>query len=161
MQYHKLGAYHQAAHTVGKTRQIVMLYDGMIRFLQQARAAMEEGRIEDRFHLLTKVSNILSGLQGCLDFEQSEEVSTTLYDYYAARELDVFTLNRTNSVQECDALIENLKTMRGAWHEIDISQGVPNTTPDPFVPAVGGTMNNAPTAHYATSETLDALMISA
>ena len=123
--YHKLDAYKNANFTVSKTRQIVMLYDGMIRFLQQAKAAMEEGRIEDRFTLLSKATAIVTGLQGCLDFEQNAEVSTTLYDYYAQCEATIFSLHRTNSVEDCERLIGQLKAMREAWHEIDTSHGVP------------------------------------
>jgi flagellar secretion chaperone FliS len=121
--YHKLGAYKQATHTVSKTRQIVMLYDGAVRFLQQARVAMQEGRVEDRYHLLTKASNIMTGLQGCLDFELDMQVSTMLYDYYAAREMEIFALHRTNSAEDCDVLILNLKAMREAWNAIDIGEG--------------------------------------
>ena len=35
-------AYSRANHTVSKTRQVVMLYDGAIRFMQQAAEAMEK-----------------------------------------------------------------------------------------------------------------------
>jgi flagellar secretion chaperone FliS len=119
--YRHVQAYKQAAHTVSKTRQIVMLYDGMIRFIQQARQAMLEKRIEDRYQLLVKASTIISGLQGCLDFEQGQDVSTTLYDYYAVKEAEIFTLHRVYTTEQYDKLIIDLKHMREAWNAIDAS----------------------------------------
>ncbi len=112
-------AYQAANQTVSKTRQIVMLYDGMIRFLRQTCEAMQEQRIEERYQLLVKVSNIVVGLQGCLDFEQSHEVATSLYDYYNSVDGRIMALHRSNSVEDCQALIDDLKVMRDLWKNID------------------------------------------
>ena len=162
--YHKISAYKNANYTVSKTRQIVMLYDGMVRFMQQARSAMEEGRIEDRFTLLTKASAIVTGLQGCLDFEQNVEVSTTLYDYYAQVETDIFLLHRTNSLEQYDRLISQLKAMRETWHEIDKTYGtsMPVVTTDEEIKAAadGDELNSQP-VHGFSANAMQALMISA
>jgi flagellar secretion chaperone FliS len=162
--YHKLGAYKQAAHTVSKTRQIVMLYDGAIRFLQQAKLAMQEGRIEERYHLLTKASNIMTGLQGCLDFEQDAATATTLYDFYAAREMEIFALHRTNSVQDCEGVIATLKSMREAWNAIDMQEGGGDASAEASNSDAESSHDNSATP-YATSDNasnaLSALMVSA
>lgn len=123
MTYNKaaIQAYSQAQHTVGKTRQVVMLYDGAIRYTQQAREAIEQGRIEERFRLLTRVSEILIGLQASLDFEQGENVARILYDFYSVQDQRITSIQRTNNTALCDALIEDLKNMRNTWNEIDIS----------------------------------------
>ncbi len=161
--YQKLDAYRNASFTVSKTRQIVMLYDGIVRFLQQAKCAMTEGRIEDRFTLLSKASAIVTGLQGCLDFEQNAEVSTTLYDYYAQCEADIFSLQRTSSVEQCDLVIAQLKTMREAWNAIDASYG----TPAPAMVANAGSESEKSAAPFPqaaggfSANEMQALMISA
>lgn len=112
-------AYQQAAVTVSKTRQIVMLYDGMVRFIQQARLAIEHHRIEERYHLLVKASDIVIGLQSCLDFDNGEDVATSLYDYYNSIDSRIMELQRSNSIPDCDTLIEDLKKMRVLWNNID------------------------------------------
>lgn len=118
-------AYKQANHTVSKTRQIVMLYDGIIRFLSQAKVAMEEKRIEDRYSLLIKASDIVIGLQSCLDFDHDADVATSLYDYYTGIDARMIALHRSGSADDCSALIEDIKHMRDLWDEIDKNASLP------------------------------------
>lgn len=112
-------AYSKAQHTVSKTRQVVMLYDGMIRFLKQAEEAMRRKDIETRFNLLVRVSDIAIGLQGALDFEQGNEVAQTLYDFYSSVDARILAMHRTNDADACARLIGELKDMRDVWHAID------------------------------------------
>lgn len=112
-------AYVQATHTAPKTRQVVMLYDGVIRFLQQAKEAIQEKRIEDRYHLVTKATEIIYGLQGALDFENGGRVAQILYNYYSAIDLRLFSIHHNNSAETCDELIADLRQMRDVWAEID------------------------------------------
>lgn len=119
VQKQKYQAYAAATQTAARTRQIVMLYDGMIRFLQQARDAVREKRIEDRYHLLTKVSNIIAGLQGCLDFEHGGDIAHVLYSFYSTVDNRIFSIYRSNSLVTCDEVLADLKQMRDVWQEID------------------------------------------
>ena len=112
-------AYHRAAHTVSKTRQVVMLYDGMIRFLQQAMEAMEKKDFETRYHKLMRVSDIITGLQACLDFESGRASAQVLYDFYARIDMRIFTLHRSNDIRETQSITRELKEMRDAWDKID------------------------------------------
>ena len=112
-------AYAQATETVARTQQILMLYDGAIRFMSQAAEAQEKGEIEPRYHLLVKVADIIGGLQGCLDFDKGGEVARTLYSYYALLESRIFALHRENNNEAYQNLISDLKKMRDAWAEID------------------------------------------
>jgi flagellar secretion chaperone FliS len=123
----KYQAYAAATQTVAKTRQIVMLYDGAIRFVHQAKEAIRERRIEDRYNLLIKASSIINGLQNCLDFEKGGKVAKILYQYYASIDQRLFAIQRSNNIQECDQVLSDLKQMRDVWQEID--QGV-ITTPE-------------------------------
>ena len=112
-------AYANAAMTVGKVRQVVMLYDGAIRFVQQAVEAIGKGDFETRYNQLLKTSEILVGLQSSLDFEQGGDIAKILYDYYASMDARLFTVHRSNDVKTCEAVIKELKMMRNAWDEID------------------------------------------
>ena len=112
-------AYANATQTLAKTRQIVLLYDGLIRFVQQAKTAIENKRIEERFNLLIKASEVISGLQACLDFEKGGEVAKILYSFYASIDSRIYSIHRTNSLETCDEVIAELRQMREAWAEID------------------------------------------
>lgn len=130
-QYH---AYRRATHTVGKTRQIVMLYDGVISALQQARDAMNDRRIEDRYNLLAKATQIIMGLQSSLDFESGKEVAATLYDFYSGALFAINSLHRSNDAVKCSELIEEIKTMRAVWDEIDRQETLNAVQPSPQEP---------------------------
>ena len=93
-------AYSRATHTVSKTRQVVMLYDGMIRFLQQAIEAMEKKDFEARYHKLMRVSDIIIGLQACLDFDSGGPSAKILFDFYSRMDMRIFALNRSNDVKK-------------------------------------------------------------
>jgi flagellar protein FliS len=112
-------AYNRAAHTVSKTRQVVMLYDGAIRFLQQAAEAMEQKDFETRYNKLSRVSDIIIGLQAALDFEAGGSSAKILFDFYSAMDMRIFNLHRSNDVQACRAIIAEMKEMRDAWDKID------------------------------------------
>lgn len=131
-------AYHKASHTVGKTRQVVMLYDGAIRFVQQAMEAIEKRDYETRYHKLMRVSDIITGLQACLDFESGGAVAKMLYDFYAALDLRIFAIHRTNDLEACKQVIADLKKMRDAWDRIDrgeLPQAMaPQSAADPSKP---------------------------
>ncbi len=125
-------AYSRASHTVAKTRQIVMLYDGAVRFLSQAKEAMEQNAIERRYQTLTRAFEIVTGLQACLDFEAGREAAQTLYDFYGSIALRIMQLHRTGDGQACDEIIREIKEMRVIWAQID--QGTP---PAPEGPPAG------------------------
>lgn len=116
---HSYKAYHRATHTVAKTRQVVMLYEGAIRFLQQAREAMEKKAIEKRYQKLTRASEIIMGLQACLDFDAGGDAAQVLYDFYSSIDARIMTLHRTNDIAACDTVIAELRDMRDVWNKID------------------------------------------
>lgn len=115
----KYQAYATATQTVAPVRQIILLYEGAIRLVQQAKEAIAEKRIEDRYNLLIKASELVGGLQGCLDFDNGGEIAKILYSYYSAIDNRLYAIHRSNSIQECEGIIADLKQMRDAWHEID------------------------------------------
>ncbi len=112
-------AYKNATHMVRKTKQVIMLYDGVIKFLQRARTAIEERNIQDRYNNLTQAAEIVTGLQVCLDFDNGGEVARLLYDYYAGLDARISSIHRSEDLTMLDSCIRDLKTMREAWDEVD------------------------------------------
>lgn len=137
-QQHSYQAYSRANHTVAKTRQVVMLYDGAIRFLQHAKVAMESGDINERYTKLVKAGDVVAGLQSCLDFESGGHTAQILYDFYSATEMRILTLHRTSDIAECESIIADLKQMREVWNHIDKGKQVaaaPVRTEQPSLPS--------------------------
>lgn len=112
-------AYKNAHQTTeNKTRQVVMLYDGLMRYVNQAKQAIEEGNIEERFLVLEKAGQIIAGLQASLDFEKGEKVAVVLDSYYNTIYTKIHTINRENTTETCDDLLEDIKGMRAAWQDV-------------------------------------------
>ncbi len=131
MNYDRYKAYSNASQTVAKTRQVVMLYDGAIRFLNQAKEAIEKGDIEQRYNKLTRVTDIISGLQSCLDYEAGQETAKLLNGFYTSIEMRVFSQHHTPDVEKCAQVIKELKEMRDVWDAIDRGKdGKPESTDD-------------------------------
>lgn len=144
-------AYAAATQTVAPTRQIVMLYDGVIRFIQQAKDAIREKRIEDRYNLLMKASEVIVGLQACLDFENGGDVAKVLYNFYSSIDNRMFTIHRTNSLEQCDELIAELKQMREVWNEIDQGNAAAETAATAPVAAAESSQPAAPDQNMSLS----------
>lgn len=144
-------AYSQATRTVAKTKQVVMLYDGAIRYLQQAKEAITEKRIQDRYNLLMKASDVVLGLQGCIDFESGGEVAVTLFDFYSSIDARIISIHRSNDVTTCDQLIKELKDMRDVWQKIDITAAVDSAGAEAASNPAGGGTSNPPSGGVVVS----------
>jgi flagellar secretion chaperone FliS len=150
--YKQLQAYQQARLNVGKAQQVVLLYDGMIRFLQQAHTAYQTNDIASRCDALTKAITIVMGLQSCLDMENYPEISATLYDYYETLYVRMYGLQQGINEEEYESLITDVKQMRDAWVATE-EASPPVTSPvaaievkeESFMPS---TMSQ----HYSSSE---------
>lgn len=114
-------AYSVATRTVPKIRQVVMLYDGAIRFVKQAKDAIRQKQIEDRFKLLVRASQIMVGLRSSIDYEQGGEVAHTLEHFYTSMDVRILSVNFAKQDGEslCEAIITDLKAMRDVWDTID------------------------------------------
>jgi flagellar protein FliS len=153
-QKNKYQAYSIATRTVAKTRQIVMLYDGAIRFLKQAQTAAAEKRIEDRFLLLKRASDVILGLQSSLDFENGGEVAGTLNKFYTNISLRILSVNfhPKEACELCEGITSELKQMRDIWDSID--SGATQAANPASTPAM--TPGSIPDASGAGNVTLSA-----
>jgi flagellar protein FliS len=129
-------AYSVATRTVAKTRQIVMLYDGAIRFVKQAQIAIAEKRIEDRFRLLKRAADVIVGLQSSIDFENGGEIAQTLNRFYTDLSIRILSVNvnRKNGQELCENIVEDLKQMRDVWDNIDRNLTAEDSAADSAVP---------------------------
>ncbi len=97
---------------------VTMLYDGAIRFTDQARAALEARDIPARREAISRAIAIISQLQSTLDVERGGEVAVSLDRLY------VFVLDRlmTASFKQdplpLDEALSVLRTLREGWATI-------------------------------------------
>jgi len=145
-------AYSSANYTVPKTRQVVMLYDEIIRQLNHAREAMANQQVELRFNKLVRASEILAGLQMSLDFDQGRQTASMLFDMYAYLESQVAKLHRTGDIVACDALIQEIKQWRELWHRIDVGAVGDDGVVTPSAPVDQGDASEEATAYAVRAD---------
>lgn len=116
--YNALSAYAAASKMTSSLGAVVLLYDGMIKEVGKAKAAILEGRIEDRFNATQKACKILLGLQSHLDFEKGGDISLMLDQFYHTIFRDLQQVNMKNSAPMCDAVVAALGEVRSSWAQL-------------------------------------------
>ena len=114
--------YTEAGYNVSNTKQIVMLYDGMVRFLRNAQKALEKEEFEGVFNNITKAKNIIQGLQLGIDFNQGGDIANTLNDFYDGMffRLSLFNIkDPEHGVNYIKRIEDDIQKMRESWAEID------------------------------------------
>ncbi len=97
---------------------VVMLYDGVQRFLRQAGGAMRAGEVERSHNALRRAEMIILHLDGVLDYEQGEPIASQLHPIYS---FCLAHLGRARLEQDADKLEEVgnlLGELRESWAEI-------------------------------------------
>lgn len=105
------------AQSASPMQLVVMLYDGALRFLSEARSAQASGDLRTRARALQRVAAIVAECQCTLDLERGGEVAAELdrlYSYISARLLDVTVKRDATALDEIHHL---MTTLRGAWAE--------------------------------------------
>ena len=130
-----ISAYGQAVETVAPAKQIVMLYDGVLRQIATARLAIVERRINDRFMAVQKATLILEALQGCLDFDKGGDIAPQLdrlYNHYIFR---LQAINVDDDPKICDELTGLISELRDSWSTIATQGGAAPAAAPPGDPS--------------------------
>lgn len=135
--------YGQAAQNVPALVQVVMLYDGILKCLAEARSAIEDNRIVDRFNALKKASDIVNGLNSGVDHENGGDIAPLLDRFYNYAFFRLQRACRESSVEIVDELTHNVTEMRNAWAAIanqpEAARAVPRSAPGEATdPALSG-----------------------
>ncbi len=117
--YNNIQAYKNAFANVDKLNQVIMLYDGAITSLQQAKQAITDKNIEERFNKVAKAFHIITGLRDSLDHVNGGEVAAVLTEWYSGTAMRILSINRTLDLNMCDMCIAHIKQMRDAWLDIE------------------------------------------
>jgi len=119
-----LSAYGQAAETLAPLKQIVLLYDGAIRRIKEARQAIELHRINDRHTAIEKASAIIDALHAALDHERGGEIAVQLDRIYTYVSFRLQRVNLDDDAAICDELVARLGELRASWAQIADVTGV-------------------------------------
>ena len=97
---------------------IVLLYDGAIRFLGEAKSCAENGDRRGKAAAISRTLSILAELQSTLRIEEGGELAKSLdglYTYITERILDANLKGNATGLDEATRL---LRTLNSAWTEI-------------------------------------------
>lgn len=101
---------------------VVMLYDGAIGALGEAREALARKDVRARTEAVTRALAIVSELQSTLNVKEGGDVARELdrlYTYMNARLLDITLHSDAAAAEELHRL---LSTLRDAWSQIAVPQ---------------------------------------
>lgn len=133
--------------TPGET--VLMLYDGILRFLRAAIVSLENGEIPEKANLIVKVVNIIDYLQSCLDKEQGGEIAENLDRLYEYMMIELTMANLKNDMEKMNAVMRLVQPIRDAWAEICNGNANGNVKANQWAAAGGIKTNYTKTANEA------------
>ena len=101
-------------------RLIVMLYDGAIRFLRQARECIIANDIPGRNRAISKARDIIFELNMSLNMEQGGQIAHNLRSLYNFIWRYLSDANLKNDARMLDKVIGMLDDLAGAWRKITV-----------------------------------------
>jgi len=115
--------------TAGPLELIIMMYDGAIRFCNQAKAAIEEDNYDQANRLFKRVQDIIDELNISLNMEAGE-IAANLRGLYEFINTQLFEANIKKDLKLVDQVVGLLTELRSSWAELQ-------HTPKPKVATVG------------------------
>ncbi len=94
---------------------LIMLYDGAIRFANQAAEAIAERDVEKRNLYINKTMAIISEFNATLDHEIGGEIAANLADLYDFMLRELTRANLKNDAQILGPVLNILTDLREAW----------------------------------------------
>jgi len=135
--HHAAKSYKNSVYSTStrQTKQVVMLYDGILKFLNKTLGAVVTKDIQEKYNNTDKATKIITGLHACLDPVNGGEVTVILDKFYTGINFRIMKLNFEKDVavakQKCEGLIQEIQIMRDAWQEVDekyVNGEIGNTT---------------------------------
>ena len=97
---------------------VVALYDGIVRFLYTARAAVEQDNQEGRRIAVKRALDIIIHLQARLRMDVGGRPAQALSEFYASIFAQILQASQSASLQKFDHAIECVKNVRDAWRQV-------------------------------------------
>ncbi len=100
-----------------KGKIVVLLYEGVIKFLRMASRSIDEKNIQDANNNIIRAENILYELMSTLNMDAGE-ISENLMRLYDFMIWQLIEANRDKDKNKIESVIELLIPLRNAWKEI-------------------------------------------
>jgi flagellar secretion chaperone FliS len=111
-----LAAYGAVANAeTNPLQQIILLYDGAIKFLRLAATDIETGDLIAKAEHSNRALDIISYLQSILDFEKGGEVAANLDVFYITLTVQVLNASTKLDSRKMQQAAETLLPVREAW----------------------------------------------
>jgi flagellar protein FliS len=115
----------QQIEQAGPIEQVLMLYDGAVRFLTLAKVAIGKGDIQARCNANRRAMEIVAYLLDMVNPETGGAAGKALFGIYSSMLRRMLQVDFDNSVVVCDELIANLRNLRtGMAQGLAQQQGV-------------------------------------
>lgn len=102
-------------YTVDRGSLLLMLYQGAIDFLKQAKGYLEEGDMEQKGVYISKAHAIVSEFLGSLNVEAGGEVASKLERLYRFMLDQLMEAHLGNDSRALDSVIGLLSTLKEGW----------------------------------------------
>jgi flagellar protein FliS len=107
--------------TAGPLELIIMLYDGAIRFCNQAKLAIEEKNLNQANQMLQRAQDIIDELNINLNMEAGE-IAVNLRSLYQFISTKLVEANIKKDLTLLNQMIALLTDLRSSWVELQSSQ---------------------------------------
>lgn len=105
--------------TASKTRLVILLYEGAIRFINQAKLSIEKGDIQGKCDRISKAMAVIEELVASLNLKEGGKIAErldTLYNYMMRK---LALANLKSDPEQLNEVISILKVIHGAWIEVE------------------------------------------
>lgn len=111
-------SYRQAqVNTVGRADITLMLYDGLLRFLDLAAEKMEQKQIQEKGNYISRALDIINELDSTLNMEKGGEVSKGLHQLYLITNKNLLMANLKNDLEILKSARNNMQVVRDAFFQ--------------------------------------------
>lgn len=104
--------------TVDRGKILLMMYDGAIRFIQEAKYRMDKHDKSGQGVFIGKAINVISELNTSLNKEAGGEIAISLERLYNYITRELTNSNIKNITQPLDVCIRILNNLKEAWAEV-------------------------------------------
>ena len=113
-----LNQYKKAQVQTASPEQIlIMLYDGAIRFLNQAKVHMQNKDIEQSHTNIIKAQRILTEFMSSLDMDLGGEMAENLFNLYEYLHHRLVQANIKKDIEAIDEVLDHLRSLKATWEE--------------------------------------------
>jgi len=120
-----MGSYQEhALESASAVELVVALYDGILRFLYSASAAVERGDEEARRTSVKRALDIVIHLQARLRMDVGGRPAQALSEFYATIFAQILQASQSASLNKFEHAIDCVRNVRDAWREVAKDPGV-------------------------------------